>query len=233
MTFEVDFKIVKINKGKGSLNVRYFVVGNESISLDYQYQIPVTDGVPATPEEMMAILALRKPIDDLKRLSKAVDIDLSAFEVLVEPDPEPEPEPVEEKTFAEQQSSLLKRVDERAKLIRNSIMSDYSAFEAASWPIKLDEAKRVSQMTEGLSAEEIEVIDFAEIAPMLLEESAHREISISELTQKVLQKSAQFSMVEALISGYAGKLIDQIKSVPEGDVSALLSIDIQSEWPVL
>lgn len=227
---DVDFKIVKMDTKTGIATVRYFLVDNPAILLEYQYEVPVYDGVLATPEQFLAILALRKPFDSLKRMAGLLDDDYSSFKVIEQPDPEPEPEVIPEVTFGELKAEMLSSIDATARNIRNSIMSSYSAFEAVSWPIKLEEARAVSQLYVA-GTPEASVIETT--APLLTAEALYRGCSVYDLHLKVLNKSTQFSQIEALISGYCGNLIDRVRSVPEGDIEALRSIDIVSEWPVL
>lgn len=134
------------------------------------------------------------------------------------------PKPVSvEKTFEEKVNIKLAQLAVRANVSRSLIYGGFSLYEAASWPVKREEAFLWKSNPDEANA--------AKIAPNLYLEKEARGISLTELADKVILKSKQFSILEARIAGYEGKLKDQIRNVPNGNSEALEAIDINNNWP--
>lgn len=134
------------------------------------------------------------------------------------------------KTFEETRQDLITRVDLIAKEKRDQIIRGYSAGEMASWPIKYEEANRITtflaQNNNTITAAQCE-----EIAPKLYMEAGYRQTDFLVLVDKVLLKSVHFSELEAKIAGYCGHLQDQLRVVATDDYTALHAIELYGSWP--
>lgn len=229
MAITLKYRVTSINANTGTYTVRYWAEENPDFVLNYQYAIPLDEeGKPVNAELFVQYILNRAPTQDLEIAATTIQVDVSHLEYLISPVttvPDEEPAVL---SFGETQQQLIKEVDIIARNLRNSIMQEYSPYEAASWPIKYNEAVAYTKALNELMSGE----DAALLAPSLNKEASDRGITLAELVEKVLSKAAQFIQIETLISGYAGKLIDQLKAVPDGDMEALLAIDIESEWAI-
>lgn len=229
MTITVKYQITSISAATGTYTVRYWAEENPDFVLNYQYSIPLDEeGNPVSSEVFLQYIWNRAPTQDLEIAASQVQMDISHLASLIVPvTATPDEDPVA-LSFGETQQQLIKEVDIIARNLRNSLMQEYSPYEAASWPIKYGEALAYTKALSESATEEAAAL----LAPSLNKEASDRGITLAELIEKVLSKAAQFLQIETLISGYAGKLIDQLKAVADGDMEALLAIDIESEWAI-
>lgn len=113
-------------------------------------------------------------------------------------------------------AKICAAVDRLAKDKRNAVVSNISAAEMASWPIKRAEA--LAFTVSGLATD----------APTLNIEAAARGITLAALVAKVLAKAALFTTLEAQIAGTCGKHQDAVALLPLTDIAAY---DITTGWP--
>jgi hypothetical protein len=118
-------------------------------------------------------------------------------------------------------SALILASDLFAKSKRDAIVSNISAAEMASWPIKRSEA--LSWQAAGAAATDA-------MAPNLAMEAQARGISLASLVDKVLAKAADLSQLEALIAGVNGRHNDAILAMETA--AEIAGYDITEGWPV-
>lgn len=128
------------------------------------------------------------------------------------------PEPVIDIDIPTAKLVLQRRVDDLAKMKRDTIVAGVSAAEMASWPIKLDEALKYQQSNDPADA------------PRLASEAASRAIPLSALVTKVMAKAEAFSALEAVLAGLNGRHNDAIAQMQT--VTELALYDIETGWPV-
>lgn len=131
----------------------------------------------------------------------------------------PEDDPIlvgKGQTIKQARQALLTKVRDHATQLRALVTSQCSPQEAAAWVIKREEVKayRVNPVPES--------------APLLAEESAFREIPLTQLIDLVEAKSQAFLRFEARISGTRAYHEDQIDKL--NTVEALVAYDWQSRW---
>ena len=90
-------------------------------------------------------------------------------------------------SLAEAQAFITYQANAWSKYLRNRIIGPVSAFEAASWWIKVAEAKAYP------------------VCPTLDYEAAQRGITTQELVGKVLAQAQQLQYMEAKVAGLCGK----------------------------
>lgn len=106
-----------------------------------------------------------------------------------------------------------------AKKIRDQVISDISAGEMSSWPIKLSESAKYA--ATGNAAD----------VPMLSMEAQARGITLAELVAKVDDNATIFAGMEAMIAGVDGKHRDAIKACATFEEVA--SYDSTTGWPAI
>lgn len=229
MAITLKYQVTSVNANTGTYTVRYWAEENPEFVLNYQYAIPLDEaGKPVNADMFIEYILNRAPTQDLEIQASAVKMDVSHLQGLVVPETDTPAEESPTLTFGELQAQLIAEVDIIARNLRNSLMQEYSPYEAASWPIKYAEAVAYNAvLVEGKT-----VADASVIAPSILKEATDRGVDVAWLVEKILSKADRFIKLETMISGYAGKLIDQLKAVPNGDMEALLAIDIESEWAI-
>lgn len=109
-------------------------------------------------------------------------------------------------TFASNQS------DAYAAYVRAQFLAPASPYEAASWSLKLAEAKAYPSAT-----------------PMLDIEAQARGVPLADLVAKVLAKATALAQLEAVISGVNGKHNDSIKAMT--DIEAVKAYDWRGGYP--
>lgn len=119
---------------------------------------------------------------------------------------------IEFETIEEAKANRIAVVDVVAMSLRNQVTSNTSPAEMASWSIKLAEAN-------------------AGGGPMLALEAQYRGITTADLVTKVLDKANQLSMIEAQISGVAGKHTDAINALTT--IQEVVAYDMRPDWPVV
>lgn len=98
-------------------------------------------------------------------------------------------------TLAEAKAFVTVQANAWSCYLRNKLIGPVSPFEAASWWIKVAEAKMYP------------------ICPTLDYEAAQRGISTQDLATKVLAQATQLQFMEAKIAGLCGKHKDAIKAL--------------------
>jgi len=121
-------------------------------------------------------------------------------------------------TIEQKQKEIKSDIEAKAAGVRSLAAAGTSALEAASWPIKRQEALAFKS-TQDLAN-----------APNLAAEATARGCVLADLVAKVLDKSAKVCAIEAQIAGRAGALKDQADSCT--DSASLLAIDITVGWPL-
>lgn len=105
----------------------------------------------------------------------------------------------------------------RAKSLRDKAISNVSAGEMASWPLKLAEAKAYAASANPADA------------PLLSVEAAVRGLTLSELIAKVDGNAQAFSALETQIAGTDGRHRDAVNVLTTlEDVAAY---DYEGGWP--
>ena len=90
---------------------------------------------------------------------------------------------------------VCKQCDAWAAYKRAQILAPISPYEAASWPLKLAEAKAFPD------------------SPSLAIEAYARGVPTEAIVAKVLEKAQQLAMLEAMLAGLNGKHCDNIKAL--------------------
>lgn len=89
----------------------------------------------------------------------------------------------------------------------------------ASWPIKRAEAARFAETADPADA------------PILTAEAAARGIPLADIVTRVQANAVQLAMLEAAISGIAGRHKDAVRALDTFE--AVLAYDWQAGWPVI
>ena len=115
-------------------------------------------------------------------------------------------------TIEEFRAFQLKQSDSYASYVRSTFLAPASPYEAASWAIKLADAKAFPAYSE-----------------MLAIEADARGITTSDLVTKILGKAQALAQLEALISGVNGKHNDTIKALT--DIESVKGYDWRGGYP--
>ena len=118
----------------------------------------------------------------------------------------------------DKRAQIKRQADDLARMKRDQVVAGISPAEMASWPIKRAEALAYQQSGSATSA------------PNLSTEAQARSVSIDTLVEKVMDKAALFSALEAQIAGRCGAIQDAAAAAQSE--AELLSIDLESGWPV-
>lgn len=119
-------------------------------------------------------------------------------------------------TLDDARSEIAARIDAMAKDKRDRVVASISPAEMASWSIKRAEAAAY----DGTDTS----------APFLAAEAAARGVPTAVLVEKVIQKGAMLSSLEAAISGTSGRHGDAVKAL--GTFEAIAAYDYSTGWPV-
>lgn len=117
---------------------------------------------------------------------------------------------IDEFTVEQHANDVAREIDVYARQLRDTLSAGVSPYEAALWPIKLDEAK-------------------AGDGPTLDREAAARQITKAELASKIIAKSDSVAQREADIAGIAGKHKDTVRALRSHE--AVQSYDWRIGWP--
>ncbi|HMZ53454.1 MAG TPA: hypothetical protein PLR85_06625 [Nitrospira sp.] len=101
-------------------------------------------------------------------------------------------------------------IETHASRLRDRYIKPVSPYEAASWPLKLAEAK-------------------AGGGPMLQAEADARGVDLSVIVEKVMDKAQALAGLEAMIAGVSGKHRDAISA--KEDAHSVLDYDWSIGWP--
>lgn len=119
-------------------------------------------------------------------------------------------------SLADAQAEVIAEIDALAKAKRDAVVAAISPAEMASWPIKRTEAAAF----DGTDAS----------APFLAAEAAARGVATIVLVEKVQNKGAALSGLEAAISGVSGRHCDAVKALYS--FAAIADYDYSTGWPV-
>lgn len=106
-------------------------------------------------------------------------------------------------------SAVCLEIDKYAASLRAQIVGNVSPYEAASWPIKLEEAK-------------------TKRGPVLELEATKRGVPVDALAAKVLEKYDAWHVAEAVIAGVSGKHRDTVKNMRK--LEEVLNYDWRHGW---
>lgn len=109
-------------------------------------------------------------------------------------------------------SAVVRAIDDYAASLRNLACAPASPFEAASWSLKIAEAK-------------------AGGGAMLSTEAAARGVTLEAMVARVLGNAGALGALEATISGVAGKHKDAARLLTERE--EILAYDWREGWPDL
>ena len=112
-------------------------------------------------------------------------------------------------TVEEARQVVCNEIDTYAAILRAKIVGNVSPYEAASWSIKLSEAKEKG-------------------GPVLALEARQRGVSIDDLAAKVMEKYNAWHVAEAVIAGVSGKHRDKVKQMIKLD--EILNYDWREGW---
>lgn len=126
-------------------------------------------------------------------------------------------DPSPDLTLAEAQAAVTIRITLFAAYLRGTFCDPTSPYEAASWPLKLAEAKAYT--VSGNAAD----------APVAQMEAAARGISLADQCAKVIAKGTALAGLEAVIAGNAGRHTDAIAAMT--DPVAVWWYDWSTGWP--
>jgi hypothetical protein len=104
-----------------------------------------------------------------------------------------------------------------AKVLRDTLMWLTSPLEAASWPLKLAEARAWATSGD------------ATVAPTLAQEASCRGVALAAMCGLVLANAAALAPLEASIAGIDGAHRDAIRVL--GSFEAVLAYDYTANWP--
>lgn len=119
-------------------------------------------------------------------------------------------------TLADARAEITARIDALAKAKRDAVVASISPAEMASWSIKRAEAAAY----DGTDAS----------APFLAAEASARGVTTAALVNKVTEKGAMLSGLEAAISGTSGRHGDAVKALVTFE--SIAAYDYSSGWPV-
>lgn len=101
-------------------------------------------------------------------------------------------------------------IEVHAARLRRQFLNPVSAYEAASWPLKIAEAK-------------------AGGGPMLQAEADARGVTLAEIVSKVLGKASVLAGLEAAIAGNSGRHRDALAQLTTRE--DILAYDWRDGWP--
>lgn len=117
-------------------------------------------------------------------------------------------------TLEEAKIRVSSDIEKFASDLRNFYCSSVSPYEASSWSLKKLEAELAGTSN-----------------PLMLTlEAAHRGIPVASLVSKVLSKSSQLAMLEAVIAGNTGRHVDYITTLLT--VEEVINYDWSTGWPM-
>lgn len=119
-------------------------------------------------------------------------------------------------TVAQARSAKKAQASAHAKMLRDRVISGFSAGEMASWPLKLTEARAFQA-------------DPLANCPLLSIEANQRGVPLAQLVTRVLDNATTFASIEASIAGREGFHRDIIDALATFDDVA--SYDFLTGWP--
>lgn len=105
--------------------------------------------------------------------------------------------------------AVCNEIDTYAAFLRAKIVGNVSPYEAASWSIKLNEAREKR-------------------GPVLELEAAQRGVSIDDLSARVIAKYDAWHVAEAVIAGVSGKHRDTVRAMRK--IEDVLDYDWRQGW---
>lgn len=115
----------------------------------------------------------------------------------------------EAKTVQEAISLVVDAIDEYASHARAKIIGKVSPYEAASWSLKLQEAKGNG-------------------GPLLEAEASFRKTTTKNIVDRVLANYEAWSQAEAKLAGVSGFHKDTVRALR--NIDAILNYDWRSDW---
>ena len=112
-------------------------------------------------------------------------------------------------------AEVLRRIDTFAAWLRDKFCNPTSPYEAASWPLKLNEAKAYSA-------------DNTAPVPMLSIEAQYRGVTLDSLVARVMTNATSLAQLEAVIAGTAGRHRDAVSLLTDEEAAAY---DWRDGWP--
>lgn len=114
-------------------------------------------------------------------------------------------------------TDISENIAKHAKELRDKVVSNISAAEMASWPLKVQEAETFVKTNDPNNC------------PLLFMEASVRGITLAALVAKVQENSSRLSSLEAFISGVDGRHRDTVSALQTFEEIA--DYDYTVGWP--